>query len=244
MGCYRLQPSLCVPVLHLLICTACVIPSGCLAPHKVARTETGGPEYSKARLIYRLSQSSTKSGTQFSTTAPGLVDLVSAANDVLEEETAAWETARLEIIYPHPDGNTSTARVVLQLSHDATVAEPAAVSKPLGTRIRQAAAVLPFVDEPADRMDPVTTPEGFENVRMLDIPREQLDLLLVDLAGSGLFEDQKRPDGGTTLDVTLDRGRVRKAWTPEPRLDDLVMRVWREGRRMYLPGRTSLQTEH
>ena len=213
----------------LLLVAACLLPGGCAMRHTVAQTESGAPQYRNVRLVYRLSQTSSRGTASFSRTAPGLVDLGSSANEGLADEVADWQSARLEILYPHPAGTEGMVRAVLQLSHDASIEEPELNPRPVRGRLRQAAAILPFV-EPRDP-EAVDTPEGFESVRILDIPKEQLDLLLVDLAGSGLFEEQQqRPDGGTTFDVTVDRGRTRKAWTPEPRLDDLVMRVWRDGR--------------
>lgn len=69
-----------------------------------------------------------------------------------------------------------------------------------------------------------------KSVRMtLDFPKQQLDLLLVDLARSGFFDDQSRPDGGVQLTVAIDRGHGAKAWTREARLDDLADRVYHEG---------------
>ncbi len=67
-------------------------------------------------------------------------------------------------------------------------------------------------------------------IRMtFDFPKQQLDLLLVDLAHSGFFESQSRPNGGVELKVAIDRGHNAKPWTREARLDDLADRVYHEG---------------
>lgn len=62
-----------------------------------------------------------------------------------------------------------------------------------------------------------------------DFPKAQLDLMLTDLAGSGFFENQQRPGGTANLAIVMDRGRTAKNWTPEPRLDDVILMVYREG---------------
>ena len=63
----------------------------------------------------------------------------------------------------------------------------------------------------------------------LDFPKQQLDLLLFDLAHSGFFERQTRPAADVQLQVEIDRGRTAKQWTREPRLDDFIDRVLQEG---------------
>ena len=68
-----------------------------------------------------------------------------------------------------------------------------------------------------------------DRVRFLDIPKLELDLLLVDLANSGFFDDQERLATTGQLDVTINRGRVAKRWTREARLDDLTSLVNRYG---------------
>ena len=65
----------------------------------------------------------------------------------------------------------------------------------------------------------------------LDFPKQQLDLLLFDLAHSGFFERQTRPAADVQLQVEIDRGRTAKQWTREPRLDDFIDRVLRAGSR-------------
>jgi hypothetical protein len=112
-----------------------------------------------------------------------------------------WASAKLSIQYPHPDGDRELARAILRLS-----------GKPVSTQITKSDAV------------------AGDEIWVLDFPRQQLDLLLSDLAGSGFFEEQQRQEPGTHLDVQVDWGRTRKPWTPEPRLDHFVARVYNEGR--------------
>jgi hypothetical protein len=68
-----------------------------------------------------------------------------------------------------------------------------------------------------------------DEIRTIDLPRHQLDLLLTDLAYSGFFGDQQRPAGRARLSVRIDGGHSLGTWDPEPRLDDVAARVFREG---------------
>jgi hypothetical protein len=74
------------------------------------------------------------------------------------------------------------------------------------------------------------TSEPAAEVRTLDVPKQELDLLIADLAHQGYFGAAARSEGGARLNVSIDQGRAQKTWSSEPRLDDLAERVYREGR--------------
>jgi len=74
------------------------------------------------------------------------------------------------------------------------------------------------------------TPRRRVLLKQLLIPRRELDLLLVDLAHSGFFENQVRTTGDAHLNVVIDEGEESKTWSAEPRLNELIDRVYREGR--------------
>ena len=67
-------------------------------------------------------------------------------------------------------------------------------------------------------------------IKQLLIPKRDLDLLLFDLAHSGYFENRIQSTGDAHLDVVVDDGKESKAWNAEPRLNELIDRVYREGR--------------
>ena len=73
------------------------------------------------------------------------------------------------------------------------------------------------------------SPKHSRVLKQLEIPRGQLDLLLYDLAHAGYFENQDRLFGEAYLRVNVDAGSEAKSWTSEPRLNDIVDRVYREG---------------
>jgi hypothetical protein len=198
----RWQILLLTRIVALLL--ACSLGSGCRANANRALTDAGdGPRYRRAKLVYELD--AFQRPLPLSTT---IIDPTTFEVEVPrdKEPLAGWTTAQLSIDYPHPDGDGSRARAVLRLSNQEVHTEGIAV-----------------VDEDSQQ------PAEAHEIWILDFPKQQLDLLLTDLNGSGFFQKQIRRSAGTFLDVRLDRGRTQKTWTPEPRLDYFVARVYCEG---------------
>jgi hypothetical protein len=95
------------------------------------------------------------------------------------------------------------------------------------------AAVNPKYQPPPVLIDAKPRPAKVSTVAdeiwTMDISKSELDLLLCDLSTGGFFGQQWRPIGGSWLYVDLEGCTTKKAWTPEPRLDDLIARVFGEG---------------
>ena len=190
--------------------------SGCVLPHKVRLTDTGAPQYDKVVVTYLIGGSHGGLTRDLSQAA----EQVAAVNDSTMETGANWSIAELQIEYPHPDGDADLARATLRLSRGPAVPK----SQTLAQRFHSSLNWLSWRDSQAD--SPL---QAHDELWVLDFPRQQLDLMLVDLANSGFFEDQKRPEGGTQLSVTIDRGQTAKPWSTDARLDGIVERVQREG---------------
>lgn len=194
-------------------------------PHRLRQAENGTPQYEQLQIVYNVRnvQGAVSSRTVEQT---GL----ETSDENPEESTGGrWKTARLKIEYPHPDAVPDMARATLILSR---VELPSPAQPTFGKRIADRFnRIAAFGPEPA------TCPNGIcatssgpdDEIWVLDFPKQQLDLLLADLGNTGFFASQTRPGGGAELDVSVDRDRTQKPWTTEPRLDDLVSRVFREG---------------
>ena len=157
------------------------------------------------------------------------IDLVSDEQPATRGPLERWTSARLQNQYPHPEGRAEMARATLRLSGHLTTSrktQPATNGSPY----------LPHVVElpelfSADDGDDFALPSARDDeVWILDFPRQQLDLLMADLKSAGFFDSQLRTDPGTRLEVELDHQKTSKSWTPEPRLDDFIARVHKEGR--------------
>lgn len=229
----------------LLACglAACVL-AGCTRRHTVEKTRTGAPEYEELRLVYELRDGYGALGSR------GLqpVQLVSGTEgEAARTADHLWGTATLRVEYPHPDARPGWARATLRLSPDersiaraSRATEAPSAERPTGLtgRVRN---LLPWgaeeaggemvAPDPFIEHTPPTEPnqQTADEIWVLDIRREQLDLLLVELARSGYFEDQTRPVGGAHVSVRIDSGMEEKLWDPDPRLDDLAERVYTQG---------------
>jgi hypothetical protein len=174
---------------------------GCKLPARFARTDSGALKYERANIVYDVNGQQRPLPLGAASIKPVGYDHPESPS---QNGEVNWASAKLSIQYPHPDGNRDLARAILRLSGKPASATDAKSAKS---------------DVMAD-----------DEIWVLDFPRQQLDLLLGDLAGSGFFEEQQRQEPGTHLDVQVDWGRTRKTWTPEPRLDHFVSRVYNEGR--------------
>lgn len=65
--------------------------------------------------------------------------------------------------------------------------------------------------------------------RLLAIPRQQVELLILDLSRSGYFDETLTSAGGTLLNVELDRHRVDRSWNDDGRLLDFAHRTLTRG---------------
>ena len=184
---------------------------GCAMSHKVAVNDTGAPQYQRVDISYRIPASHKALARN--------VDPIQRASGQAE---ISRSNADLRIEYPHPQNKPGMVRATLRLSRKPAVAE----SQSFVGRLRSNISWLPGSEQPSR-----VSPSVDDEVWVLDFPRQQLDLMLVDLAHSGFFDDQNRHEGTAFLSINIDRGSVSKVWSPEARLDDVVLRVQREGRR-------------
>lgn len=206
--------------------------TGCRIPSQFTAGKDPSPQYERANIVYELD------GAQ---RALPLTDseIKTASFTGAPEAPAAfpeWGGATLTLQYPHPDGIADTARASLRLS-----AEPPKNSR---SALAQATRWLGWnrsTGQPAQDGEPAPQqPSRDDEIWVLDIPKQQLDLLLSDLQQNGFFQPQTRSQTGTKLDVQLNYGRVQKEWSSEPRLDHFMSRVYREGRLDGLMAREAL----
>lgn len=208
----------------------CVL-AGCRIPSQLTAGSSSTPQYERANIVYDLDGAQRPLPLTDSEIKPvsftGTPDTLTPGPQ--------WAGATLSLQYPHPEGLTDTARATLRLSSEPrrdSLSTLAQASRWLGwsRSDEQPAATEGSASKPTLRDD---------EIWVLDIPRQQLDLLLTDLQQNGFFQAQTRSQSGTRLDVQLNWGRVQKEWSSEPRLDHFVSRVYREGRLEGLVARNS-----
>ena len=214
--------------LALTILTANGLLVGCASPHVVALNEVGSPDYRKVDIVYELA-----SERSFQELAA--VVKVNATTNPSNKATSAadrdWARTSLRIRYPHPAGHADMAQVTVRLSKTPLPLNP--VEPTWKDRATNRARALATGQNPASLLTTAShtvSTSSDDEIHTLDIPRHQLDLLLLDLARSGFFSDQQRPSGRVRLYARIDGGHNLGTWDPEPRLDDIASRVFHDGR--------------
>ena len=207
--------------------TACfllaVTTVGCQLPNRIKLSKSGSPQYERANIVYRLDGGLRPLPLSDADIQPVSFEDAVAARPHETPVASEWSTATLSVQFPHPDGIQDAARATLRLS-----AVPAGES---GFAISQASRWLGRAQSslPSLHGDPEKQPQRDDEIWVLDLPKQELDLLVADLQKSGYFQAQTRAESGTKLDVQLDYGRVTKEWSAEPRLDQFISRVYTEG---------------
>ena len=116
-----------------------------------------------------------------------------------------WARARLSLAYPHPEGLPDMVRATLRLS-----------SQGSASRVRPAEVGLP-------------TARRDDEIWVLDLSKAEVDKLVTELT-QGAPMSEGLPTKGANLEVKTDQGLlVQRAW-PAPMLEDLMLRVYHEGR--------------
>ncbi|MEX0703131.1 MAG: hypothetical protein WD069_13635 [Planctomycetales bacterium] len=192
---------------------AALLLAGCAFPHKLRVTEQGAPQYSRVSLVYEVNAGRGALAPRFLDSTPG--EIISFPR----QPASPVESAVLRLEYPHPHGPPETARVTVRLSR-LTIEDRQALAKRDGLLVRLVSARDEHIDDDGDSLA-----EIFE----LAISKPELDLLLVDLAQSGYFDPNLTAAGGTRLAAEIDGATARKAWVPEPRLDDVITRLRADG---------------
>ncbi|MDB5390016.1 MAG: hypothetical protein JWM11_5662 [Planctomycetaceae bacterium] len=200
------------------------ITTGCQLPNRMKLSKSGSPQYEKANIVYRLDGELRPLPLSDTEIKPLSFDDAVSAAPLASNPGSDWSTATLSVQYPHPDGTPELARATLRLS-----------ASPLGGTglgISQASRWLGKGRsiEPSILGEAAKPPQRDDEIWILDLPKQELDLLVADLRKSGFFQAQTRTESGTKLDVQLDSARVNKEWSPEPRLDQFISRVYVEGR--------------
>lgn len=197
--------------------------TGCQMPSRIKLSKSGEPQYERANIVYRLDGELRPLPLTDAEIKPISFDDAVLGPSVASSGNSEWTTATLSVQYPHPDGTPELARATLRLSVMPSGGSGFAISQAsrwLG-KGRSEPPVLEEFHKPIQRDD---------EIWVLDLPKQELDLLVADLQKSGFFQAQTRTESGTNLDVQLDSGRINKEWSAEPRLDQFISRVYIEGR--------------
>lgn len=234
------------PIISVILLSV-ILFSGCKSAQVVTRLEKDcskvlQPHYNALVLNYETKDlgrlfTRIKSGA----VANGLKSRFTNPNDSANVHTATrtppeseWSQARIQIVYPHPDGSTDKGLAKLVVSRHSPVSP--ANSKPNRTGMKERVSRLmlrisgaspELAQQVSGKKTDVKTVD--EEIWQLDLPKDELDILLSELSQRGFFNRQERPRGEATVSISVDKGELSKRWTSEPRLEDLMKQIYDEG---------------
>ncbi|TWT61044.1 hypothetical protein Pan54_17780 [Rubinisphaera italica] len=141
-----------------------------------------------------------------------------------------WSKAKIQILYPHPDGSLDKGLARLAVTRFCPTLQDSGLEH---TTTRERLTNFISLASCEEDAEPVVqsnhNSRSAEEIWELDIPKEELDILIAELKHRGFFENQERPRGEATMHVVLDNTQVTKRWTNEPRLENLMLQVYNEG---------------
>lgn len=166
------------------------------------------------------------------------IQQTSGAEGAKEENSSLsgeWSQARIQIVYPHPDGSTDKGLARLVVTRKSMLSEQSASRS--GKFKKQLTKYMLKATGTSEELAEFTTganakvvaKQADEEIWQLDVPKDELDILISDLSQRGFFEKQERPRGDALVTIKLDEGALSKRWTTEPRLEGLMMQVYNEG---------------
>lgn len=150
------------------------------------------------------------------------------------DQVGKWSQARIQIVYPHPDGSEDKGLARLVVSRHSPI-KPVSHQSSINLKDRLSRLMLRASGASPEFAQQIGHKEGEsqtvdEEVWQLDLPKEELDILLSELSERGFFNQQERPRGEATVSILVDQGKLSKRWTSEPRLEDLMQQVYDEGK--------------
>lgn len=199
---------------------ACVTLAGCRLPHRASTPENGFVNYQQATISYDVAD---RCGSLLTADSPITPAAYRSEETAPGEETSPlsdsiWKSAQLSIQYPHPDAVPDMAQVTLRLSCQS--ADPVAAG---AARCRSLCN---------------------DELWVLDIPKGELDRLLMELSGEGFFDKNPPAAEGARLAVAINDNEIAKPWSREPQLDQFVQQVYQQGRlRGFVPSQQACESQ-
>ncbi len=201
---------------------------GCAIPYQVKITQNGSPKYDKVDIQYQTHSSR----DAFKPPEADQVELVDYKTDGKnEKDPTQWTKSNLLIQYPHPEGKKGIALATLSM----TQASFNSLHEELNEEFQQGLKRSKDNDSSKTKSHNSHSSKGNsstsikEEIWKWELPKEQLDLLILELSKSGFFDNQSRPIGETYLSIQIDKGNLAKKWTQEPRLEDFIKRIYENG---------------
>ena len=232
--------------LMLVLCFSLFSAVGCQSAGVATQASSAGPEFTQSSYNALVLNYETQdlgrlfSRVKKSRVASGLSSRFSFGEEKLIDEATPdgkWCQARVQIVYPHPDGSEDKglARLIVSRNCSVSNSRPGLKSKmkngfsKLMLQVSGSSPEFAELINSEESLAKMKTESVDEEIWQLNLPKEDLDILLSELSQRGFFEKQERPRGEARVSITVDQGELSKRWTSEPRLEDLMQQIYNEG---------------
>ncbi|MBI1310448.1 hypothetical protein GC176_04005 [bacterium] len=192
----------------LLLCASLL--NGCQTPKKLELTQTGTPAFERFSAVYEIPSASEALRRQFASDSS--VPAINAGSTT--DGSAPTESAsvrQISALQYSPLTGVQSARLTIECPSSTGDASEARLTLELQS------------DNAA------TGQRRTEATQSLIIPRQQIELLIFDLARAGFFDEPEPPGARSPLSVTIDGVRVTRNWRLDDRLLDLAHRTLERG---------------
>ena len=209
--CYVPRPAATFVTLLLAV----TVPFGCRTTRKLELTQTGAPAFERFEAEYEFSAASFHLERTFATSTqePQAIAEDSAVRKVSAQRTTPPDHKESD------SGTLRTARLKIEC--------PASADAPDEARLTLELLTTPEMKTAAKSGSANSTSK--ERCQLI-VPRQQIELLIIDLARTGFFDGNEPPGPRLPLTVTIDGARVSRNWQTDDRLLDFAHRAFHLGR--------------
>jgi len=199
-----------------MLLIAATAPFGCRTTRTLELTQSGAPAFERFSAEYEIPTAHMHLDRTFA----GESEAASPADDSAVIQPVAAETEESQDAPPAKPIPDETQLLDRTRAARLTIECPAASDRPEEARLTLE----------VQTGSTGTGAESASEVRELIVPRQQVELLIVDLARAGFFDGGEPPGARSSLSVAIDGARVTRSWRIDDRLLDFAHRVLHRGR--------------
>ncbi len=189
---------------------AVIVPFGCRTSRKLELTQSGAPAFESFEAEYEIPVADFHLQRSFATGSKHAE--TDSAGHAVQPVSASSDDASNNGNDKRRSDDRGQARLKIQC--------PASPGKADEARL-----TIEIESSPSGNSSPKSS-----KTRQLIVPRQQVELLIFDLARAGFFDSPDPPGARSPLSVTIDGARVSRNWRADDRLLDFAHRVYHRGR--------------
>ena len=197
-----------VTIMTLLL--AVIVPFGCRTARRLELTQSGAPAFESFEAEYEIPVAESHLQRSFADNSKHAETV--SADSVVQRVSASSDTASNSGKGKDSENDRRRTRLKIQC--------PASPDKSDEARL-----ILEIQSSSSGSLSTES-----RETRQLIVPRQQVELLIFDLARAGFFDSPDPPGARSPLSVTIDGARVSRNWRADDRLLDFAHRAYHRGR--------------